>query len=137
VCPGRGGTGSYDRHGRSRRADAFTYDDDLVPGDSHCLGSVGHHGSGQSIVTPIVHGLLPNHTYGAHAHVNACRSTGAAAGGHVEQSATGGANPENEIWLDFTTRDEGSGEAIAVHHCSFTGTQRPRSIVIHRDETGS
>jgi Cu-Zn family superoxide dismutase len=104
VCPGRGGTGSYDRHGRSRRADAFTYDDDLVPvGATASVQSVTT-GSGQSIVTPIVHGLLPNHTYGAHAHVNACRSTGAAAGGHVEQSATGGANQENEIWLDFTTR---------------------------------
>jgi Cu-Zn family superoxide dismutase len=43
------------------------------------------------------------------------------------------ANPQNEVWLDVTTRADGRGSAIATHPWTFNPP--PRSLVIHANPT--
>nr|WP_055504815.1 superoxide dismutase family protein [Nonomuraea pusilla] len=117
--------------------DAFTYDQAAVPAGARAQVSAAYPADGRTIVTLVVHGLLPNHAYGAHAHVNACGATGAAAGGHfqrVPSTDPAAANPENEIWLDFTTDEHGDGVARAVQDWRF-GSSRPGSVVVHEHHT--
>jgi Cu-Zn family superoxide dismutase len=100
--------------------------------------------SGSTVVTLHVRGLLPDHEYGAHAHVNACGSTGAAAGPHYQDVvAPAGhatdpayANPDNEVWLDLTTDSEGVGSAQALVRWQF----RPggaASVIFHARHTAT
>ncbi|GAB3855727.1 superoxide dismutase [Dactylosporangium cerinum] len=42
-------------------------------------------------------------------------------------------NPQNEVWLDITTRADGRGSAVATHPWTFD--QPPRSLVIHATPT--
>ncbi|MEV4517596.1 hypothetical protein AB0K00_52650 [Dactylosporangium sp. NPDC049525] len=39
------------------------------------------------------------------------------------------ANPQNEVWLDVTTRADGRGSSVATHPWTFSPA--PRSLVIH------
>lgn len=100
--------------------------------------------SGQTVVTLHVRGLAPRTTYGAHAHVNPCGATGAAAGPHYQDAVAppghaadvAFANPDNEVWLDLTTDDEGNGAAQTVVGWQF----RPggaNSVVVHAQPTAS
>ena len=99
-------------------------------------------GDGRTIVTLHVRGLQPLARYGAHAHVNACGATGAAAGPHY-QFEQGGltdpayANPRNEIWLDLTTNSAGNGHAKAVVDRQFPSDRRPASVIIHERHTST
>ena len=43
------------------------------------------------------------------------------------------ANPQNEIWLDVTTRADGRGSAVTTHPWTFDPP--PRSLVIHATPT--
>ncbi|GAA1527045.1 hypothetical protein GCM10009827_050000 [Dactylosporangium maewongense] len=43
------------------------------------------------------------------------------------------ANPQNEVWLDVTTRADGRGSAVATHPWTFDPA--PRSLVIHATAT--
>jgi Cu-Zn family superoxide dismutase len=89
-----------------------------------------------------VHGLLPNHEYGAHAHAKACGATGDAAGPHFQHNPDpvtpsvdpAYANPRNEVWLDFTTDRLGTGIAVSRVDWTF-GERRAKSIVIHETHT--
>jgi superoxide dismutase, Cu-Zn family len=86
-----------------------------------------------------VSGLLPDHDYGAHVHVNACGAVAADAGPHYQHIQGGAmdpefANPRNEIWLDFTTDGHGRGEAQARVEWQF-GERRPGSVVLHEEHT--
>jgi Cu/Zn superoxide dismutase len=84
--------------------------------------------AGKTIVTLHVTGLAPNREFGSHVHILACGDN--KAGGHYRNVPTGPATPDNEIWLDFTTDDEGSGSAQAV----VNWTIRPggaKAVVIH------
>lgn len=100
--------------------------------------------SGKTVVTLHVRGLAPDTAYGAHAHVNTCGPTGAAAGPHYQDVvAPAGhaadvayANPDNEIWLDLTTDDDGNGAAQTVVDWQF----RPggaNSVVVHSQSTAT
>lgn len=100
--------------------------------------------AGDSIVTLHVWGMAPNTRYGAHAHVNSCGATGAAAGPHfqnlVAPTAAAATTPEfanrsNEIWLDLTTDSEGSGVAQAKVPWQFSPTRRAQSVIIHVEHT--
>jgi superoxide dismutase, Cu-Zn family len=99
-------------------------------------------GDGRTIVTLHVTGMRPDAQYGAHAHVNACGATGAAAGPHY-QYVQGGltdpayANPQNEIWLDLTTNAAGNGHAKAVVDWQFPSDRRARSVIIHERHTST
>ncbi len=93
-------------------------------------------GSHKTVVTLHAWGLLPDETYGAHAHYKACGATGAAAGAHYQNAqdpAVGGsettasvnpsyANPGNEVWLDLVTNDDGNGRAQTVVDWPFRPT---------------
>lgn len=43
------------------------------------------------------------------------------------------ANPQNEVWLDITTRADGRGSSVATHPWTFD--HPPRSLVIHATTT--
>jgi Cu-Zn family superoxide dismutase len=99
--------------------------------------------AGDTVVTLHVWGLQPNTAYGAHAHKNPCGLTAAAAGSHFQhvvdpvQPSTNPlyANPGNEIWLDFTTDEEGNATAQARQLWQFEPDRRPHSVVIHLEQT--
>lgn len=117
---------------------AVTYDQALVPvGSSAVIDAT--EGDGRTTVTMDVSGLEPNRRYGAHAHVDPCGATGADAGPHfqltpdpVQPSVDPAyANPQNEIWLDFTTDAQGDATATSTVNWEFPEDQRAGSVVIH------
>lgn len=99
--------------------------------------------SGSTIVTLHVWGMAPNTAYGAHAHVNACGLTGAAAGPHFQKVQDpivpsvnpAYANPRNEIWLDLVTDEEGNGVAQTRVPWQFGSDRRAHSVIIHVEHT--
>jgi Cu-Zn family superoxide dismutase len=101
--------------------------------------------AGKTVIMLHVKGLKPNTEYGAHAHVNACGLTGAAAGPHwqrVPDPVTPSvnpvyANPQNEIWLDLTTDEDGNGVAQSKQDWQFPPDRRPRSVVLHAQHTST
>lgn len=121
---------------------ALTYNTEFVPeGANVTVRSVPGVGHGTT-TTLVVKGLAPNREYGAHAHVNACGPTGDYAGSHFQyvmdpvQPSTDPnyANPQNEIWLDFTTDENGFGVAVSTVPWQFA-ERRAESIVIHEHHT--
>jgi Cu-Zn family superoxide dismutase len=119
---------------------ATTYNPELVPEGAQAKAIViAGQGGTQTVLT--VAGLLPAREYGAHAHVNPCGATGAAAGPHYQDRVDpvtpsvdpAYANPDNEIWLDFTTSS--AGTAAAVSSVDWTARPGVRSITIHAMHT--
>ncbi|MEV6492531.1 hypothetical protein AB0M20_28510 [Actinoplanes sp. NPDC051633] len=45
------------------------------------------------------------------------------------------ANPENEVWLDFTADREGAATATAVQEWAFDELTPPRSVIVHMTRT--
>ncbi|QXE38970.1 superoxide dismutase family protein [Streptomyces sp. GMY02] len=139
-----------------RLAEALTYDVKLVPvgariavvervGDRRVGGHAGKETAGSGTdVRLSVSGLLPNRMYGAHVHTEPCGSTPEDAGPHYqnvkdpEQPSTDPAyaNPENEIWLDFTTGSGGQATAESRHTWRFRPGQAG-SVVIHEHGTAT
>ncbi|EHR63741.1 superoxide dismutase family protein [Saccharomonospora cyanea] len=126
-----------------RFSNAVTYDTDLVPAGA--LAGVGVETSEKGTVTELeVRGLVPNREYGAHVHVKRCGATGEAAGPHYQhvqdpkQPSTDPAyaNPENEIWLDFTTDAQGAASTRSEVAWTF-GDRRPASLVVHEHRTST
>lgn len=78
-------------------------------------------------------------TFGAHLHLGTCvAGDGAAALAHYNTDVINGvtpvrANPDTEVWLDFTATDEGTAMVGAV--VPFAPAAGNHSIVIHRDPT--
>jgi Cu-Zn family superoxide dismutase len=94
---------------------------------------------GGTVVLLRTEGLLPNRAYGAHAHTKPCGPAAADSGPHFQHvpgdpTDPAFANPDNEIWLDFTTDAHGSGLAAAHVDWTFTD-RRPASVVIHAEHT--
>lgn len=119
---------------------ATTYNPGLVPVGAKAQAIViAAHGGTRTVLT--VAGLLPDREYGAHAHVSPCGATGAAAGPHYQNRVDpvtpsvdpAYANPDNEIWLDFTT--SGAGTAAAVSSVDWAARPGARSITIHAMHT--
>src|SRR4051812_2826208 len=125
------------------RGDLVRYDPALVPADARARVTAVYDRKGGTKVTLRVRGLLPNRAYGAHVHTNACGATGAAAGPHfqyvvdpVQPSVDPAyANPENEIWLDFTTDARGNAIGRADVDWQFPSNRRGNSVVIHAEHT--
>lgn len=125
-------------------AAAVTYNPALVPAGSRAhVFSLSAPALGTSTVLA-VHGLVPGHAYGAHAHTKACGATGDVAGPHFQHTPDpvtpsvdpAYANPRNEIWLDFTADRLGTG--VAVSRVAWPlGDRRPKSVVIHETHTHS
>jgi Cu-Zn family superoxide dismutase len=123
-------------------APAFTYNQALAPnGASARVLAVSLPLAGTT-TTLTVHGLLPDHEYGAHAHAKPCGATGDAAGPHFQYVADpvtpsvdpAYANSRNEIWLDFTTDRFGNGHAVSQVRWPLTD-RHPDSVVIHEMST--
>ncbi|WP_066944610.1 superoxide dismutase family protein [Streptomyces lushanensis] len=138
-----------------RLSDALTYDVEKVPVGSRVSvveqvreqtgGHTGERAGGEGTTVRLrVSGLLPERMYGAHVHTKPCGATPDTSGPHYQnvedpqQPSTDPAyaNPENEVWLDFTTDAEGHGAAESRHEWRF----RPggaRSVVIHEHHTST
>jgi Cu-Zn family superoxide dismutase len=119
-----------------------SYDPALVPEGAWARVQEVRTPKEMTVVTLHVRGLRPNTSYGAHAHVGACGSTGAAAGphypdvvapaGHATDPAY--ANPGNEVWLDLTTDDEGNGSAQTRVAWWFR-SGGANSVILHVEHT--
>jgi superoxide dismutase, Cu-Zn family len=124
-----------------RAADAFTYDPAQAPEGATMEVSTATRGT-STVVRLEVSGLQPDRGYAAHAHVNKCGPSGDVAGPHFQNApdpaAAPGkpsvdpayANPQNEVWLDLRTDEDGNGEATATVPFVFGG-RAPASVVLH------
>ncbi|AZM44485.1 superoxide dismutase [Streptomyces sp. WAC 06738] len=121
--------------------DGLTYDPALVPaGAGIGVVEVGRHGTTHLRLT--LTGLIPDRTYGAHVHTQPCGSTPDEAGPHYQNEPDpvqpsvdpAYANPDNEVWLDFTTDLRGNAEATARQDWRFRPGEA-RSVVIHEHAT--
>lgn len=105
---------------------------------------------GRTIVTLHVKGFEPLTRYGAHAHTQPCGDPatdpkGLAAGPHFQHDVDPAppsvdpayANPENEIWLDFSTNPAGNGRAKSVVDWQFSPERRAKSVIIHERQTST
>ena len=45
------------------------------------------------------------------------------------------ANPDNEVWLDFTATAAGTATAVSQQNWTFDPAAPPRSLVIHEQTT--
>lgn len=83
----------------------------------------------------MVKGLPANRSFGAHVHVTPCGADPLASGGHYQHSTdTTVPLASREVWLDFTTDDEGKavGET-SIPWLIAAGTAG--SVVIHANPT--
>lgn len=132
-------------------SNALTYDSKMVPVGArisvveHVRKPIGERvGGAATSVRLRVSGLLPNRTYGAHVHTKQCGRTPDASGPHYQnvkdpiQPSTDPAyaNPENEVWLDFTTDVGGRATAGSRHDWRFRPGEA-RSVVIHEHGTAT
>ncbi|GGM73468.1 hypothetical protein GCM10012275_50160 [Longimycelium tulufanense] len=135
-------TGTFTEYGR--HSNAITYNSSLVPeGSNAAVAAV--YPSDSSYVLLAVHGLVPNRSYGAHAHVNSCGASGANAGPHYQNvvdpkpgtsTDPDYANPRNEIWLDFTT--DAQGNAVVSTNVAWHFREGgAKSVVIHEHHTAT
>lgn len=116
---------------------------DAIPAGATARVQAVYDASGNTVVTLHVRGLSPNTDYGAHAHVNPCGLSGADAGPHFQNSQDPAipsvnpayANPDNEIWLDLVTDDEGNGVAQTRVSWQFNADRRPSSVILHVEHT--
>lgn len=126
---------------------AVTYDPGLVPeGAKAGVFAVSMPGLGTSTKL-VVSGLVSDRHYGAHVHTRPCGPTGDDAGPHFQHvpdpvspsTDPAYANPENEIWLDFTTSAAGTGFALSHVDWPFAShpERRPASVVLHEHHTAT
>ncbi|EWM18968.1 Cu/Zn superoxide dismutase [Kutzneria sp. 744] len=123
-------------------AKAVTYAPALVPVGSSATVRAVPTADGKTMVFLYVEGLLANHQYGAHVHQKQCGAKADDAGGHyqnvpdpVQPSVDPAyANPQNEIWLDFTTDRHGNAWTISTVNWQFT-QRHAGSVVIHAEGT--
>jgi superoxide dismutase, Cu-Zn family len=123
---------------------AITYDEGLVPAGAR--GAVeSRSGDGTTTVMLAVRGLEPHRGYGAHVHMQACGEQPDAAGPHFQYALDPVqpsvdptfANPQNEIWLDLTTDETGAGSTESTVAWTFPPDRRPKSVVLHTNQTSS
>jgi superoxide dismutase, Cu-Zn family len=123
---------------------AVTYDEELVPVGAR-LAVQSRSGEGTTTVMLAVRSLEPQRQYGAHVHREACGERPEDAGPHFQYSVDPVqpsvdptyANPQNEIWLDFTTDGTGAGSAESTVAWAFPADRRPRSVVVHAMPTST
>ncbi|MGI5127022.1 superoxide dismutase [Pseudonocardia sp. CA-107938] len=121
-----------------------TYDPGLVPVGAGAVVTTTTRDGGE-VVTLALRGVLPNRRYGAHAHAKPCGAKGDAAGPHfqfdvdpVQPSVDPRyANAQNEVWLDLTTDNGGSGTATATMRKVFPADRRPASVIVHAMPTST
>ncbi|MFR9801325.1 superoxide dismutase family protein [Pseudonocardia sp. RS010] len=125
--------------------EAITYDPELVPAGATARVTSSTEGT-SSTVTLAVTGLVPERTYGSHAHQKPCGPAAADSGPHFQHVPDpvnpsvdpAYANPQNEVWLDFTTDAQGAASVTANQaEWAFTDQAAPQSVVIHAMPTAT
>lgn len=114
-------------------SNAVTYDQGLVPAGAYIQVFQRTADGGATVVGLRVHGFPAGHAYGVHVHQKPCGADPAAAGGHFQHvpgTDAAHVNPENEVWLDFTTDRDGDAKAVARHDWGFREGEAG-SVVIH------
>ncbi|WP_311137175.1 superoxide dismutase family protein [Streptomyces sp. I6] len=114
---------------------ALTYDRALVPAGAWIVVEQSTERSG-TVVRARVGGLRPGHAFGAHVHTAPCDADPAGAGPHYQHRPAPGADPANELWLDFTADAAGEGNAETRHD---RGLRRggAQSVVLHAEQGGA
>jgi len=128
---------------------ALTYDPMLVPESGKVRVTITADGTGngkaQEVVLAVA-GFQPSRPFGGHLHTNGCGPSGEDAGPPyqhtVDPAATpehpstdpAYANPQNEVWLDFTTDGSGVATSSAAHPWPFDPNRPPRSLIIATDK---
>lgn len=128
----------------SDAAVAVTYDPSLVPVGATAEITVGETDRGTTVLLAVT-GLQKERAYGAHLHTKPCGPAAADSGPHLQHSPDPAAsvsppsvdpsyaNPENEVWLDFTTDADGAAASTSTLDWRFDPA--PRSLVIHAQST--
>lgn len=133
------GSGTFAEY--SEGAVAVNYDPTRVPEGSSAQVDL-EEAEASTTVALSVEGLEPDMMYGAHVHVAACGEDPDDAGPHYQNEQDPEtpsinqqyANPENEIWLDFSTDPEGNAEARSSVDWQLREGEG-RSVVIHAMHT--
>jgi superoxide dismutase, Cu-Zn family len=118
----------------------------LVPAGASARVEAVADAAGDTTITLRVHGLAPDHGYGAHVHRRPCgRLDPRTAGGHVQLVPNPRprrfphdpryVNHHNEIWLDFDTDASGAGSARVVLPWQFWPGFPTGSVMIHAEHT--
>lgn len=119
------------------RAMAITYDPQLVP-EGSTINLVRQHGTNSTSISVAVAGLLPDHEYAAHVHMDACGKAGDDAGPSYRNNPSlapvpGAVNRENEIWLELETGTRGTAQSgVTVDWPIRPG--EGYSLIIHAEE---
>jgi Cu-Zn family superoxide dismutase len=121
---------------------AISYDPAVVPPGATATLTITTSGYGTDVRLAVT-GLIPNRAYGAHLHTNPCGADPEAAGGHYQNHRDPVtpsvnpvyANPENEVWLDFTASPTGTATSTSSHGWDFSATAPPRALVLHAEHT--
>lgn len=99
---------------------ALTYDKQVVPAAGGIEVTQLMDERGATTVRLRVTGVKAGHAFGARVHQKSCAADPAAAGGvyqHREDPAH--TDPDNEVWLDFTADEKGTGDARTRHDWGF------------------
>jgi Cu-Zn family superoxide dismutase len=116
-------------------AQAIVYDRKLAPAGARASLLVeSERDTGKTRSSLVVEGFRPEHTYGAHLHIQPCGADPDDSGPHYQHVA-GKISPRNEIWLDFTTDRTGTASTSARHPWLLDENRLPRSLVIHAEPT--
>lgn len=110
---------------------AYTYSPStLVPVGATAEVRVVETAAGTTVATLQVRDFAASTTYAVHAHIGPCSSSPGTSLGHYQDSSTGGVNPENELWLGFSTNKAGIGSAQSVVGWEFRPTDA-LSVTFH------
>ena len=121
---------------------AITYDAAVVPPGATARLAIARSADGLTVRLAVT-GLIPRRAYGAHLHTKPCAALPDAAGPHYQHDADptmpsvdpSYANPENEVWLDFTADTTGSAFTISAQPWTFDDKRPPRSLILHAQVT--
>jgi Cu-Zn family superoxide dismutase len=121
---------------------AITYDAAVVPPGATARVAIARSAGGVTVRLAVT-GLIPRRAYGAHLHTEPCTAQPDAAGPHYQHEADptvpsvdpSYANPENEVWLDFTADSTGRASASSAKPWTFDEMRPPRSLILHAQVT--
>ena len=116
---------------------AITYDPAVVPPGATARLTVATTARGTTVRLTVT-GMVPRRSYGAHLHTRPCTAVPDRAGPHYQHrrdpkaaaspppADPAYANPDNEVWLDFTADAQGAATSTATQNWMFDETQPPR-----------
>ncbi|MDX3640343.1 superoxide dismutase family protein [Streptomyces sp. MB09-02B] len=125
-------------------APAVTYDTALVPVAGRVQVKEELRRDGGTRIELRLRDLAASRVYGAHVHTKPCGELPADAGPHYQDELDpkqpsvdpAYANPDNEVWLDVRTNEDGSARSIAVVDWRFRDGGA-RSVVLHAAATST